>query len=56
LRALGAGDARQVGGVVGVLGALVVLFEFLRIDGRPERHSLPAERAPAAEAASRSWG
>ena len=56
LRALGVGDARQVGGVVGVLGALVVLFEFLRIDGRPERHSLPAERAPAAEAASRSWG
>ena|SRR5580765_569811 len=38
LRALDVGDARQLGGVIGLIGAVVVLIEFVRIDGRPDRH------------------
>jgi hypothetical protein len=44
LRALDVGDARQLGGVIGVVGAIVVLIEFLRIDGRPDKHAPLAER------------
>jgi len=45
LRALDVGDARSLGGVIGVLGAAVVLVEFLRIDGRPGRHAAGVEHA-----------
>ncbi len=51
LRALGVGDARQVGGVLGVIGAIVVLVEFIRIDGRPGRQPAAAEPAAAADPA-----
>ena len=51
LRALGVGDARQLGGVVGLIGAVVVLIEFIRIDGRPARQPAAAERAAAADPA-----
>ena len=44
LRAFDVGDARQLGGVIGVVGAIVVLIEFVRIDGRPDRHAPLAER------------
>jgi len=47
LRALDVADARQLGGAVGVIGALVVLFEFVRIDGRPDKHPAVADRAAA---------
>ena len=39
LRALDVGDARNVGGVIGVVAGLVVLVEFLRIDGRPSKQA-----------------
>jgi len=42
LRALDVGDARQIGGVLGVIGAIVVLVEFIRIDGRPGRQPVTA--------------
>jgi hypothetical protein len=51
LRALDVGDARQLGGLVGVIGAVVVLIEFIRIDGRPARQPAAAERAAAADPA-----
>jgi hypothetical protein len=51
LRALDVGDARQLGGVVGVVGAVVVLVEFVRIDGRPGKYAAPVERAAATDAA-----
>ena len=51
LRALDVGDARQVGGVLGAIGAIVVLIEFIRIDGRPVRQPAAAERAAAADPA-----
>lgn len=51
LRALGVGDARQLGGVVGLIGGVVVLVEFIRIDGRPARQPAAAERAAAADSA-----
>ena len=44
LRAFDVGDARQLGGVIGVVGAIVILIEFVRIDGRPDRHAPLAER------------
>src|SRR6478609_1187191 len=47
LRALDVADARQLGGAVGVIGALVVLFEFVRIDGRQDKHPAVADRAAA---------
>ena len=37
LRAFGAGDARQLGGAIGVVVGLLTLVEFLRIDGRPDK-------------------
>jgi hypothetical protein len=51
LAALDVGDARQLGGAVGVIGAVVVLIEFIRIDGRPGRQPAAAERAAAADPA-----
>ena len=48
LRALDVGDARQVGGVIGVIGAIVVLVEFVRIDGRPGKQPAPVERRAVA--------
>jgi hypothetical protein len=51
LRALDVGDARQIGGVLGVIGAVVVLVEFIRIDGRPAKQPAGAERAAAADPA-----
>jgi hypothetical protein len=51
LRALDVGDARQLGGVIGVVGAIVVLIEFLRIDGRPDKHAPLTERPAAPDIA-----
>ena len=51
LRALGVGDARQLGGAIGLIGAFVVLIEFVRIDGRPDRHVPRGERAAAPDVA-----
>jgi len=51
LRALDVGDARQLGGVIGVIGAVVVLIEFVRIDGRPDRHVPRRERTAAPDVA-----
>jgi len=51
LRALDVGDARQLGGALGVVGAVVVLIEFLRIDGRPDKHAPLADRAAAPDIA-----
>jgi hypothetical protein len=48
LRALDVGDARQVGGALGVIGAIVVLVEFIRIDGRPGRQPAAAAAADPA--------
>ena len=50
LRALDVGAARQLGGAVGVLGAVVVLLEFVRIDGRPRKHA-PVSEQTAIDAA-----
>jgi hypothetical protein len=47
LRALGVGDARTLGAVVGVVGAVVVMIEFLRIDGRPAASAQPRASAGA---------
>ena len=51
LRALGVGDARQLGGAIGLVGAFVVLLEFVRIDGRPDTHAPRAERTTAPDVA-----
>jgi hypothetical protein len=51
LRALDVGDARQLGGVLGLIGAVVVLVEFVRIDGRPDRHVPRRDRAAASDVA-----
>lgn len=51
LRALDVGAARQLGGAVGVLGAVVVLLEFVRIDGRPGTHAATVQRAATADPA-----
>jgi hypothetical protein len=51
LRALNVGDARQIGGALGVIGAIVVLIEFIRIDGRPARQPAAPARAAAADRA-----
>jgi len=51
LRALDVGDARQLGGVIGLIGAVVVLIEFVRIDGRPDRHVPRRERTAAPDVA-----
>jgi hypothetical protein len=51
LRALDVGDARRLGGVIGVIGAVVVLIVFIRIDGRPARQPAAAEGAAAADPA-----
>ena len=40
LRAAHVGNARELGGVIGVLAGLAVLIEFLRIDGRPQGRAL----------------
>jgi hypothetical protein len=48
LRALDVGEPQKIGGIIGVIGGLVVLVEFLRIDGRPNKAGSAAERAPAA--------
>jgi hypothetical protein len=39
LRALGAGDARPLGGAVGVAAGLIVLFDLVRIPVRPRPHA-----------------
>jgi hypothetical protein len=51
LRALDVGDARQLGGVIGLIGAVVVLIEFVRIDGRPDRQVPRRDRAAAPDVA-----
>jgi hypothetical protein len=51
LRALDVGDARQLGGAAGLIGAIVVMVEFVRIDGRPDKHPAVAEHAAAADPA-----
>jgi hypothetical protein len=41
LHALDVGDAQTLGGVIGGAAGLVVLVEFLRIDGRPNKPGQP---------------
>jgi len=50
LRALGAGEARTLGGAVGAVLGLLTLVEFLRIDGRPNKagaHGTAAVEIPS---------
>ena len=46
LRGLGAGEARKLGGAIGVVVGLLTLVEFLRIDGRPDEVGSAATGAP----------
>jgi hypothetical protein len=46
LRALDVGQPQKAGGAIGVVAGLLVLFEFLRIDGRPNKAGTTAA-APA---------
>jgi hypothetical protein len=45
LHALDVASAQKVGGVIGAMAGLVVLIEFLRIDGRPNKPGAPGEGA-----------
>lgn len=46
LRALNVGDARNVGGAIGVIAGVAVLVEFLRIDARPNKSGANRARPP----------
>ncbi len=44
LRAADVGSAQKIGGVIGAVAGAVVLLEFLRVDGRPNKQGRPGHR------------